>query len=57
MQGFDNIKTTKLSDSTCMPEGAGGNIGVSVGDDIKAKKVLKIIIPIKQVSSYANTKP
>ncbi len=27
------IKTTKLSDHTYMLEGAGGNIGVSVGDD------------------------
>ncbi|WP_299122176.1 MBL fold metallo-hydrolase [uncultured Winogradskyella sp.] len=32
---FDNveIKTTQLSDHTYMLEGAGGNIGVSVGDD------------------------
>lgn len=34
-QRFDNveIKTTKLSDHTYMLEGAGGNIGVSVGED------------------------
>lgn len=34
-QRFDNveIKTTKLSDHTYMLEGAGGNIGVSVGKD------------------------
>ncbi len=34
-QRFDtvNIKTTKLTEHTYMLEGAGGNIGVSVGDD------------------------
>lgn len=34
-QRFDNVEitTTKLSDHTFMLEGAGGNIGVSVGDD------------------------
>ncbi|WP_339752619.1 hypothetical protein [uncultured Winogradskyella sp.] len=34
-QRFDKveIKTTKLSEHTYMLEGAGGNIGVSVGDD------------------------
>ena len=34
-QNFDNvtITTTKLSDNVYMLVGAGGNIGVSVGDD------------------------
>lgn len=34
-QRFDNveIKTTQLSEHTYMLEGAGGNIGVSIGDD------------------------
>jgi len=34
-QRFDNveIKTIQLSEHTYMLEGAGGNIGVSIGDD------------------------
>jgi len=39
-QSFDNIKTTKFSDRTCMLEGAGGTIAVSVGDDVKANTSL-----------------
>ncbi|EDP72445.1 putative secreted hydrolase [Flavobacteriales bacterium ALC-1] len=56
---FDNveIKTTKLSEHTYMLEGAGGNIGVSVGedgvfviDDQFAPLSKKILTAIKELS-------